>query len=69
MVAEGRLEAIALLVKVYSYTDPAKAEEYVQVLQEAMGGCGGAAESNDDLDGEALETMDIPRFADLSRRK
>jgi len=50
------MEALALLVKALSYTDPSKAEEYVGLLQEAM-------EVGPELDGEALESMEIPRFA------
>ena len=50
------MEAMALLVKALSYTDPSKAEEYVGLLQEAM-------EVGPELDGEALESMEIPRFA------
>mmetsp|Transcript_3725 Transcript_3725/g.8288 ORF Transcript_3725/g.8288 Transcript_3725/m.8288 type:complete len:792 (+) Transcript_3725:619-2994(+) len=53
------MEATALLVKALSYTDPSKAEEYVELLQQATGAAGGGS----DLDGEALESMDVPRFA------
>jgi hypothetical protein len=63
--SSSSLEATALLVKALSYVDPSKAEEYVEVLQDAMegavGGCGGV--SSNTMDGEALESMDIPRFA------
>jgi len=52
-------EATAILVKALSYTDPSKAEEYVALLQEPLGGVMGGSE----LSGEALEFMDIPRFA------
>ena len=55
------LEATALLVKALSYVDPSKAEEYVHVLQDAMERGGGV--SSNTMDGEALESMDIPRFA------
>jgi hypothetical protein len=52
-------EATAILVKALSYTDPSKAEEYAALLQEPLGGVMGGSE----LSGEALEFMDIPRFA------
>jgi len=58
----GGIEATALLVKALSYTDPTKAEEYVEELQLAMEGVVGGG-SGDFMDGEALESMDIPRFA------
>ena len=60
---DGNLEATAMLVKALSYTDPSKAEDYVGVLHDAV------AEGNNngsEMDGEALESMDIPRFAKLS---
>ncbi|KAL7527160.1 hypothetical protein ACHAXR_004734, partial [Thalassiosira sp. AJA248-18] len=57
---ETMMEVTALLVKALSYTDPSKAEEYVGILQEAMEGGGGQP---GELDGDALESMDIPRFA------
>jgi hypothetical protein len=52
-------EATAMLVKALSYTDLSKAEEYAALLQEPLGGVMGGSE----LSGEALEFMDIPRFA------
>jgi len=58
----GGIEATALLVKALSYTDPTKAEEYVEELQLAMEGVVGGG-SGDFMDGEVLESMDIPRFA------
>jgi len=57
----GGIEATALLVKALSYTDPTKAEEYVEELQLAMEGV--VSGGGDVMDGEALESMDIPRFA------
>ena len=57
------LEATALLVKALSYVDPSKAEEYVHVLQDSMEGGSGGGVIADTMDGEALESMDIPRFA------
>ena len=59
----GGIEATALLVKALSYTDPTKAEEYVEELQLAMEGVVSGGGSGDVMDGEALESMDIPRFA------
>lgn len=56
----GGMEATALLVKALSFTDPTKAEEYVEELQLAMGG---SSSGGDVMDGETLESMDIPRFA------
>jgi len=58
----GGIEATALLVKALSYTDPTKAEEYVEELQLGVIG-GGSGNGGDVMDGEALESMDIPRFA------
>ena len=58
------LEAMALLVKALSYTDPQKAEEYAALLQEAIGvRSEGELEGGPQLNGEMLESMDIPRFA------
>ncbi|KAL9188084.1 hypothetical protein ACHAXT_006462 [Thalassiosira profunda] len=56
----AKLEATALLVEALSRADPTKAEEYWGTLQEAL-----AAETvgETEVDGEALEAMDIPRFA------
>ena len=54
------MEATALLVKALRYTDPSAAEEYVGVLQEANAASSGGRK---ELDGEALESMDVPRFA------
>mmetsp|Transcript_46350 Transcript_46350/g.98295 ORF Transcript_46350/g.98295 Transcript_46350/m.98295 type:complete len:910 (+) Transcript_46350:81-2810(+) len=56
---DASTEAKAFLVKALSYIDPSGAEEHVGLLQEAMGAGGGRKE----LDGEALESMEIPRFA------
>ena len=58
------LEAMALLVKTLSYTDPQKAEKYSMLLQEAIGvRSEGDLEGGPQLNGEMLESMDIPRFA------
>ena len=57
--ATSSMDAMALLVKALSYADPTAAEEYVERLQAAMVAPGESGE----LDGEALESMEIPRFA------
>lgn len=58
------IEAMALLAKALSYTDPQKAEEYSVLLQDAIEfRAKGDMEVGPDLNGELLETMDIPRFA------
>ena len=48
-----KMEAMAILVTALSYTDPSKAEEYASLLPVR----------SSELSGEALEVMDIPRFA------
>jgi len=58
------MEAMALLAKALSYTDPQKAEEYSVYLQDAIEfRAKGDMEGGSELNGELLETMDIPRFA------
>ena len=52
--SDAPMEVMAMLVKALSYTDPDKAEEVGQSLLEA---------TSVELDGEALESMEIPRFA------
>ncbi|KAL7553853.1 hypothetical protein ACHAWF_017254 [Thalassiosira exigua] len=59
----SRLEAIALLVKALSRVDPSGAEEYLGILQEAMEEGDGGVGGGPDVDGEKLESMEIPRFA------
>ncbi|KAL3805880.1 hypothetical protein HJC23_007841 [Cyclotella cryptica] len=49
------MTASALIVRALSYTDPEKAEGYAEGLREACTESG--------LDGEQLESMEIPRFA------
>jgi len=62
---DNDMEATAMLVKALSYIDPSEAEEYAALLQEAMegGGVGVGVGGISELNGEALECMDIPRFA------
>lgn len=52
--SDAPMEVRAMLVKALSYTDPEQAEEVAQSLVEAT--CV-------ELDGEKLESMEIPRFA------
>jgi len=52
--SEAPMEVRAMLVKALSYTDPEQAEEVAESLLEA---------TSVELDGEKLETMEIPRFA------
>ncbi|KAL7496359.1 hypothetical protein ACHAWT_004597 [Skeletonema menzelii] len=52
--SDAPMEVRAMLVKALSYTDPEQAEEVAQSLLEA---------TSVELDGEKLETMEIPRFA------
>ena len=49
------MTATALLVQAFSYTDSEKAEDYAETLREACGEL--------ELDGEEVESMEIPRFA------
>lgn len=61
------LEAMALLVKTLSYTDIEKAEMYSVSLQEAIRAREeGHMSGGPELNGEVLESMDIPRFAKKS---
>ena len=52
--SDAPMEVRAMLVKALSYTDPAQAEEVVQSLLDSI---------PVELDGEELESMEIPRFA------
>jgi len=52
--SDAPMEVRAMLVKALSYTDPEQAEEVAESLLEA---------TSVELDGEKLETMEIPRFA------
>jgi hypothetical protein len=63
---DDNMEATAMLVKALSYTDPSKAEEYFEWGDQIWGAGGHAALLQEQLggvSGEALEFMDIPRFA------
>ncbi len=61
------LEAMALLVKALSFTDPDKAEIYSASLKEAIEErAGGKNECGSQVNGEILESMDIPRFVKKS---
>lgn len=51
---DAPMEVRAMLVKALSYTDPAQAEEVAQSLLDSI---------PVELDGEELESMEIPRFA------
>ena len=53
---DNNIKATAFLVKVLSYTNPSKAEEYVGLLQQVM-------DDGPEMNGKALESMEIPRFA------
>lgn len=52
--SDAPMEVRAMLVKALSYTDPAQAEEVAQSLTDSI---------PVELDGEELESMEIPRFA------
>jgi hypothetical protein len=52
--SDAPMEVRAMLVKALSYTDPAQAEEVAQSLLDSV---------PVELDGEELESMEIPRFA------